>query len=276
MKLQLFRNHLAAELKNLPDTKSQEIQSYVLTTSILIRRIIEDLDIKAFKIPERHVSYEKHADLSEIVNIFIHYIRFSPYPPFQDDPSSPTDCIVKLYSERSSKRRGRFFHIDLKDYFEAATKIANDDLFIADHLLRRVTTLLAQTINTKKEFDDDYLANIFAIMVDAIDLCIKLNDADKLAIPDSRVDEVYELKFRNMQEKEYIKSCYFSGCKDFIRGFRVDWSFSPFIPSRESPGDRENPERVYCIHIETREQKIVLVTFNSLLNIFSKIRKSLP
>ena len=45
MKLQLFRDHLTTELGNLPDIRTQEIQSFALTTAILTRSLVERLDI---------------------------------------------------------------------------------------------------------------------------------------------------------------------------------------------------------------------------------------
>ena len=43
MRLNLFRKHLARELDQLPDFRMQKIQSYVLTTAVLARRIDERL-----------------------------------------------------------------------------------------------------------------------------------------------------------------------------------------------------------------------------------------
>ena len=73
MILQLFRDHLATELDNLPDMQSREIQSYALTTAVLTRRILDSLDIKDLTIPSEFYSRGSAYNLRKVVDRIIHY-----------------------------------------------------------------------------------------------------------------------------------------------------------------------------------------------------------
>ena len=76
MRLQLFQDHLAAELSNLPDIRSQEIQSYALTTAILVRTLVDRLGIGNLRIGSVHDSQRPTYSLKTILNDIIHYRAF--------------------------------------------------------------------------------------------------------------------------------------------------------------------------------------------------------
>ena len=52
MEIQLIRNRLVEELVNLPDVATPEIQSYALTSAVLVRRITEALNITDLRIQD--------------------------------------------------------------------------------------------------------------------------------------------------------------------------------------------------------------------------------
>ncbi len=269
MNLQLFRTHLANELNDLPDMKNQEIQSYVLTTAILTRRIIERLDINSLTIPQMYDNQQSHMYLRKILNIFIHYEKFSPEVPFNQD-----DFVVHIYSDKSKKDKGgQYLSIDLADYFSIVSKIAKDDLFVFRYLIGKVNKCLSYALHAEKELDPDCLNEIWSLVDDSICFCISLKDAGKLSFSNVMMDDVYELsQFKQNGTEytgEYTKSRYFSSFDQFISGYKVSWFYTPFTPSRMNPGG------LYSIKIETRNTKFIEVTFKSFLNVFGKIMSKL-
>ena len=109
MNLQHFRKHLLTELYNLPDLRSQEIQSYVLTTAILTRRILEILNHSSLEIPSTYDPKRPAYNLNTILDSFIHYLAF--YPPLASlEETRP--FVVRLYSEKD-KTRGEEYSIKL-------------------------------------------------------------------------------------------------------------------------------------------------------------------
>ena len=69
MDIQLIRNRLVGELANLPDVTTPEIQSYALTSAVLVRRITEALNITDLRIQDawqRETSHDLARVLSKI------------------------------------------------------------------------------------------------------------------------------------------------------------------------------------------------------------------
>ena len=98
MKLALYREHLARELRDLPDFMSQDVQSYTLTTAILARRIDQRLGgaIKTLSIRER-IGKNRRLSFIKLVNMLLHYPRFRP-----DITNSYVDKTVPETSPSSS------------------------------------------------------------------------------------------------------------------------------------------------------------------------------
>ena len=165
MNLQLFRDHLATELRNLPDVRSLEIQSYALTTAALARRILQHLDIDDLTIPSELHSERPTYRLKEILDCIIHYRVLHqdtlsyPVPGMKDD-------IISLYSDRNQRYRDRFY-IRLAVYFELIGRLAHDDQLVARYLLRRVVTLLSMAVRAGKEIDGDFRKDLYGLTLDA-------------------------------------------------------------------------------------------------------------
>ena len=106
MKLNLYRKHLARELKQLPDSRAQEIQSYVLTTAILTRRIDDRLGehLRSERVQPRH---GRTLDFRQLVDLLIHYCRFEPSihsTSFADSEVSAAEFYFRVYSHRAKNK----------------------------------------------------------------------------------------------------------------------------------------------------------------------------
>ena len=134
MNLQFFRDHLANELRDLPDVRSQNIQSYVLTTAVLARYIVDELGIEDLNVPAQYHPNKQSYPLKTILNSFVHYIVFRP--PIWNLEREGSDYVFHLYSE-NNKRKGHDYYIRLNDFFELATRTADDDVFISNYLYRQ-------------------------------------------------------------------------------------------------------------------------------------------
>ena len=102
MRLNLFRKHLARELDQLPDFRMQKIQSYVLTTAVLARRIDERLGgrLKSEQVQSRQGG---QLDFRQLLGMLIHYCRFEPdiySTTLSDAEVSPEDFYFRVYSEQ--------------------------------------------------------------------------------------------------------------------------------------------------------------------------------
>ena len=145
MRLQLFRDHLAVELRNMPDVRVQGVQSYALTTAILARTLVERLRIDDLNIEWSHDPEYREYGLKRILNNIVHYRGFHPDHMHtllysRDDPE---DTIVRLYSDEA-RDAGEFFRFSLRSYFNLISNFASDDIFVANYLLRRAITCLHQ------------------------------------------------------------------------------------------------------------------------------------
>ena len=67
MDIQLIRNRLVEELANLPDVTTPEIQSYALTSAVLVRRITEALKIADLRIQDAWQRQTSH-DLARVLS----------------------------------------------------------------------------------------------------------------------------------------------------------------------------------------------------------------
>ena len=75
MEIQLIRNRLVEELANLPDVATPEIQSYALTSAVLVRRITEALNITDLRIQDAWRRETAH-DLAHVLSKIVHYRDF--------------------------------------------------------------------------------------------------------------------------------------------------------------------------------------------------------
>ena len=190
MNLRHFRKHLLKELDHLPDLRSQEIQSYVLTTAILTRRIVEILDHYGLEVSSTYDPLRPTYRLKEILDSFIHYMGF--YPRLASfDETQP--FVVRLYSDRDKTKKEEY-SIKLSDYFDLISRISGDDVFVAnDLLLPRVITLLNQVIRVPKDYDTDHLNKILSLIVDTFELSDTLAQANTIPLPRNAFAKCYEM-----------------------------------------------------------------------------------
>ena len=231
MNLRHFRNRLLTELSNLPELRSQEVQSYVLTTAILTRRVMEVLNHSGLQIPSTYNPKQPNYELKTILDSFIHYRAF--YPKLGSlDETQP--FVVRLYSD-DDRSKGKEYSIRLSDYFDLISRIANDDLMVAkDLLLPRVVTRLNQVIRVQADFDTDHLNAILSLVVDTLELADSLDQAGSVQLPSNVVVNAHEItSLGDMQSEGGWQSRVFAlDGVDFVKGYNTTWQLSPFPASR--------------------------------------------
>lgn len=269
MKLQLFRNHLASELDNLPDVRVQAIQSYALTTAILVRRITEELQITDLRIPDAR-NPQIHHGLQKVLNSFVHYRYLHPH--FQSSADEPEEGVVHLESDRGK------FRISLRSYFDIIDQFAGDDLFVSRYLLRRIVTLLSQIVNQpSRDFDRLLLVSISELVADSLSLLGRLVESGAIEIPSDLVLEGYRHEVRWSETGGIAGSDYLPDrvhCVDIIAGYGSTWHPYPFVPHRVEI-DNANP---YMKGIEryrvdgTGGGGLFLFPFDALLSMFKDVQ----
>ena len=271
MKIELYRNHLATELEALPDIRSQVVQSYALTTSVLLRKMAQHLNIKNLCIPDAFDS-EQSYDLAMVLNIFIHYITFDPHwrslpeRDFSEKDDNKCDNVIYLYSKDRRKNR-RELRISLKTYFDLVSRFAHDDLFVAQHLLHRLITLLSEVVNQpNKDFERSYLVNVSGLIDDSLTLTSKLVQSNAIQVSRDTVVVCYKDASPNpFKGREWVPRR--MSCVDLITEFGSLWYPYPFVPSKEEfDGEITYAEGMHQNH------DTLMFTFGALLSMFKMIR----
>lgn len=178
LRLQLFREHLASELLNLPRTSSQDVQSHAVVTAALLRYIVERLKIEGITVPDGDGG--RPHTLKPLLGTFIHYERFN-----LDRRSRDGDDRM-LVSLKSPK--GREYRISLDDYFAVAGRFAHDDAFMASALVKRLVTTLHKLEKDRESADEDFFDTLGSLMMDAMELLHKLDAESRIRIPDIEMD----------------------------------------------------------------------------------------
>ena len=272
MKLRLFRDHLAEELEALPDFRYQEIQSRALTTAILVRAMVERLGIQQLKLEEAGGSPKQSHGLRKILNAIIHYRAFYPYHMRSFDESE--DWVVRLYSRESRKKDG-FYRIRLQDYFEVVSRFAHDDLFIADHLLKRTNRALHRVMNAEG-LDVDDLREAADLIEDGLELTARMDRAGHIDIPsDVGADSYVDVAENPLRDGHTWAVGPKLNAATFVHGFAVDWRFSPF-----APGELELPDAdAYCMFAEKMDDRpdgrldSFVVPFRSFIDLFDAVKE---
>ena len=187
MEIQLIRDRLVKEIADLPGVTTPEIQSYALTSAVLVRRITKALNITDLSLQDAWEQQTSH-DLGRVLNKVVHYEDFNRalvQPPAGEQVRYD---YVYLKSERSEPA----LVINLGSYFDHVRRFANDDVFVARYLLRRIDTLLSQVVNQPgRGFDRHWLADVVDRMHDSFDLLGKLVRAGTLVVSPDRVIDGY-------------------------------------------------------------------------------------
>ncbi len=272
MKLQLFRDHLAFELRNLPDIRSQEVQSYTLTTSVLLRYITQELGIEDLKVPTPYHSNKLSCPLGTILNSIIHYKVF--YPQMGNFDLEASECLFYLYSSKDMQKENRFL-IRLHDYFNLAARIADDDLFIANYLIRRTIRLLNQSINSKTTLEPEFLQKVTSLTEDSLALGLRLGKSKVIEIPaDVNVDCCEASRLDSMQRDFVFDYSGKLNSADFVFGFGSKWQMIPFKPQKEQIGGT----KLFCFGIEKIDyqdmslpRNCFVVPFDSFVRMFEEL-----
>ena len=187
MDIQLIRNRLVVELANLPDVTTLEIQSYALTSAVLVRRITEALNITDLRIQDAWQQETSH-DLAQVLGKIVHYKDFSRALVRQQEGEQFRDDYVFLRSERTDPG----WVINLGSYFDYVRNFAYDDVFVVRYLLRKTDTLLSNVVNQpERDFDQHWLADVVDRIYDSFALLGKLVRSGTLVVPPDLVINGY-------------------------------------------------------------------------------------
>ena len=187
MEIQLIRNRLVEELANLPELTTPEIQSYALTSAVLVRRITEALKITDLRIQDAWRRETSH-DLARVLSKIVHYQDFNRALVKPPKGELPRYDYVYLRTERTEPA----LVINLESYFDHVRCFACDDVFVARYILRRIVTMLSQVVHQpEKDFDQELLGEVVDRMYDSFALLGKLVRAGTLVVPPDRVIDGY-------------------------------------------------------------------------------------
>ena len=272
MKLQLFRDHLAKELGNLPDIRSQEIQSYAITTAVLVRYIVQELGIEDLKVPTPYHPNEKSHSLGTILNSIVHYNSF--YPLMGNFDNEASECFFYLYSSKDMQKGNRF-RIRLHDYFNLVRMITDDDLLIANYLIRRTIRLLKKSINSQTTLEPEFLQKVTSLTEDSLALGLRLGKGKVIEIPADVNVDYCEASLPDGIQRDFVFD--YSGklnSADFVFGFGSKWQMIPFKPKKEQIGGAE----IFCFGIEKADyqdkslpRKPFVVPFDGFVRMFEEI-----
>ena len=183
MEIELIRNRLVVELANLPDVTTPEIQSYALTSAVLVRRITEALKITDLRIQDAWRPETPH-DLAHVLSLIVHYEVFSRAVVKPPEGERARYDYVYLRSRRTE----RALVINLESYFDHVRCFAYDDVLVVRYLLHRIVTLLSQVVRQpERDFDRHLLAEVVDRMYDSFALLGKLVRSRTLVVPTHRV-----------------------------------------------------------------------------------------
>ena len=118
MDIQLIRNRLVEELDNLPDVTTPEIQSYALTSAVLVRRVTEALNITDLRIQDEWQRETSH-DLAHVLSKIVHYQDFDRALVQPPEGGQFLDDYVYLRSRLTEPA----LVIDLRSYFDHVRRL---------------------------------------------------------------------------------------------------------------------------------------------------------
>lgn len=279
MKLHLYREHLARELQQLPDFRVQEIQSYVLTTAILTRRIDDRLGdrLKSERVEPRH---GRMLDFRQLVSLLIHYCRFEPsiYSTSLADSEMPAaEFYFRVYSNQAKDKHdaGSLLEVRLADYFAIVEKIASDDVFVLRHLLAATIARLRRA-SSPAPIDPEDLNEVVNSIDDIVWLSRQLIDTANLSLRCIPL-QASNLKFKDrgpgpMDLDEYlVDSDLYRTLGSLTDGYGTAWHHAPFLPSKIDGTE-------YCILLVVTNPDFspMALRFSVLANTLAEMQNRLP
>ena len=278
MDIQLIRDRLVGEVAMLPDLQTPEIQSYAVTTAVLIRRVTEALDITDLRIPDAWQP-QIHHDLRRILSGLVHYRSFSPAlvkPPLGGKYKYD---FVWVRSKRAS------FVISLELYFDHVRRFADDDLFVARYLLRRIITLLCQVLSEPdKDWSQSLLVDVTDRMYDSFALLGKLIRDGALVVPDHQVINGYADVYAGQANRPHtytIRPGLVAECVPYgkmLAGYGTTWHWTVGHAEKHSIGGA----KVYTAQVlRDRSSSLgsaesVFFELSGLLEMFKDLQQRMP
>lgn len=262
----------------LPDLQTPEIQSYAVTTAVLIRRVTGALKIADLRIPDAWQP-QTHHDLRRIASGLVHYRRFTPAlvkPPLGEQYK------YDFVSVRSERER---FVFSLELYFDHVRRFAHDDLFVARYLLRRTITLLCQVLSeSDKDWSQALLGDVTDRMYDSFALMGKLIRDGALAVPDNKAINGYP-EIHAGQAKGPHSYAIIPGpvaepvpYDTMLAGYGTTWRWSVGHAEKHSIGGAE----VYTAHVLRSRSgplgsaEFVFFKLSGLLEMFKDLQQRIP
>ena len=148
MILYAFRKHLAEELERIPADAEQAFESYAVTTAALARRLLEYLAIDDLSVPSGFRDDPPEYPLRTVLDRILHFRVLHQDAMTFAIPGEPD--LVTLYSDHTQED-GDHLYIRLREYRDVVGRLANDDAYVARHLLRRSATLLHNVMRESSE-----------------------------------------------------------------------------------------------------------------------------
>ena len=257
----------------------QEIQSYVLTTAILARRIDDRLG-ERLKSESVAPHFGRQLDFRQLIDLFIHYCRFEPdiYSTTLSDSEVPQkEFFFRVYSERIKDKHdaGSLLAIRLADYFAIIEKIASDDVFVLRHLLAATITRLMRASHASGQADPDDLSEVVASVDDVIWLSRELANTMNLPLRDVPL-HAPDIKFKHRGPAAMgvdtclVHSGLYPTLGLLVDGYKTAWRHTPLLPSKIG--------EEYCLFIEIPDPDFrpMALPFPKLADTFVEVQKRLP
>ena len=275
MILELFRRHLAEEVRRFPEKPGAAMQSYAVTTAILARRILEYAAINDLFLPDSLSGDQDAYPLKHVLDRIIHFTALHQDMMTLGIPGEEGD-LVTLYSDRA-KHPNDEMYISLARYVYTIKRLAEDDRLVARHMMRKATTTLGKTANAKDESMDRgprgyrydvFLQSLSAAVINAWHLLMRLVRSGETRIPAVNVD-CYELHYRNQVERA-AKDNAFTTCSDLVNGYARNWRWGPTAPR---PIEIDGTD-IFCILIQDRTTMFA-IPCPTYAHIFDEVRLQL-
>ncbi|MYF73024.1 MAG: hypothetical protein F4032_04395 [Gemmatimonadetes bacterium] len=267
----MYRQHLGYELASLPDVRYQNIQSYALTTGVLVRKIIQHFKINSIRIADFY-DQGKYHQLEKVLGALIHYARFEPHYRnknyMSQNNNNDKDNIVRLKSDTKE------LSISLNDYFDILSRFAHDDLFITHHFFSSLVTLLTECVKYPlgKVSSGEYQNFICDFADDAFGVVSKLVESGTIQIPQNLEIFCYQdaiLDPNDPFNSQQLEPAHMS-CASFIRGFN-DLGHR-FLIGHGTENFYGITEYVYRRHWKSEEFHTLVIPFEDLLNMSRVIK----
>ena len=281
MILHAFRKHLAEELEGIPADAERAFESYAVTTAALARRLLEYLAIDDLSVPNGFRDNPPDYPLRTVLDRILHFRVLHQDAMTFAIPGEPD--LVTLYSDQTQGLRDHLY-IRLREYRDVVGRLANDDAYVARHLLRRAVTLMNNVMRESREGaaprerlrHAEFRKWVDGMVCNAWDLLLALAEAGEVTCPEMAVD-CYEQCYGDGAD-EYLQGfCAVSTGRDLIRGYGRTWWWAPFTSARVEIGGREQ----YCMHLSAVNSEAerttcgLVVTFDSFVGMFQDARRQL-